>query len=126
MSEFAPGGIAPDSRLTTIATPKHATQGAMGWMVPFYCASCGKYCGECPAENMTFLFYLCTPCERRYGEIAGTLSVPDQVWWRAIKAESLETFGRELTREELEVIVAADSSPLATLIKEGPPTGTGG
>lgn len=119
MSDLATGGIAPDSRLTTIATPKGAYMGEMGWMVPFFCASCHRHCGDCPAENMTFICYLCNQCEPKYGPILGTMSVPDQVWWRAIKEESLEKFGRELTREELDVIVAADSSPLATLIKEG-------
>lgn len=110
--------VLPDSRLKVIFTPK-AFLGEMGWMVPVYCASCHKHCADCPEENMNFMFYLCTPCFKKYGHLAGTMAMPDEVFWAKIKEESLEKFGRELTRPELDAVVAADASPLATLIKEG-------
>jgi hypothetical protein len=114
-------GVLPDSRVRHVATPRGAINvGIDGWEVPVYCANCGKLCASCPAENMTFMFYLCTPCFETHGAIAGTMAVPDEVWWQKIHEESLETYGRDLSNDELVAIVAADTSPLATLIKEGP------
>jgi hypothetical protein len=67
---------------------------------------------------MTFMFWLCNDCFKKYGELAGTMVVPDQVWWQRIKEESLEAYGRELSHEELQAVADSDTSPLATLIRE--------
>lgn len=121
--ELSAGGVAPDCRLSKITTPKGAIQGSMGWMEPVFCANCGVRGPDVPAENMTFAFWLCDKqingCFERFGAIAGTMVMPDQVFWQKIKEESLEHYGRELTHEELGAVVASDTSPLATLIKEG-------
>lgn len=120
-SHFHKDNVAPDSRCATILTPKGAFLGEfMGqqcWMVPTFCANCAKRGPDTPEENMRAFTYLCNECVQKYGTELGTMVLPDQVFWAAIQVESLEKFGRELSHEELDVIAAADASPLATLIK---------
>lgn len=116
--------VAPDSRLSKIVTPKATRWDKVwGWMEPVFCANCGVQGPWVPVDNMDFAFWLCDKkingCFEKFGEIAGTMVVPDQVWWEKIKLESLEKHGRELTHEELVAVVASDTSPLATLIKAG-------
>lgn len=117
--------VAPDSRLSKILTPKSVKWDAVWgcFMEPVFCASCGVQGPWVPEKNMDFAFWLCDKklngCFEKHGEIAGTMVMPDQVWWEKIKQESLEKHGRELTHTELSAVVASDSSPLATLIKEG-------
>jgi hypothetical protein len=115
--------ILPDSRLATVFTAKNARPGPLGFMVPIYCGSCGVEGGQVPEENMTFAYWLCKSCFAKYGEVVNTYVMPDEVFWRKLNEEQLEAHGRLLTGPELLDIVAADSSPLATLIKEGRPTG---
>jgi transposase-like protein len=111
--------VLPDSRLSTVHTPRQAVwRGNMYW-VPIYCPSCGAEGGEVPQESMTFAFWLCDPCFKKYGELTNLQYVPDEVFFEKVKAESLERYGRVLSLEELDQIVAADASPLATLIKQG-------
>lgn len=99
--------------------PKRAIPtAAFGYMVPVTCGSCAKTGPVVPAENMTFAFWLCKDCEK-YGEIAGTMMIPDEVFWEKVKQEQIEKYGRLLEPHEIEAVAAADSSPLATLIKRG-------
>ena len=113
--------ILPDSRLVQ---PTGVVRGSAGpvpstnWQ-PIYCANCGAEGGMVPAENMTFCFWLCRKCEVTCVEIAGTMSMPDEVFWEKLKHEQLEAHGRFLTEQELIQVVEADASPLSTLIKEG-------
>lgn len=44
--------------------------------------------------------------------------MPDEVWWSRIQDEQMEKYGRLLEPGDLLDIVEADSSPLATLIKQ--------
>jgi hypothetical protein len=115
--------VAPDSRLTTVVTPRGAVQreflGRKLWMVPTYCINCGANGPWTPQENMRAFSYLCTPCFERHGTaLAGTV-LPDQVFWEMVRLECLEAFGRELTHNELAAVEAADASPLARLLKLG-------
>lgn len=110
----------PDSRLKTIITPKGMVHSAaFGTMVPVFCANCGADGGYCPDENMNFLFYLCNKCAETHGQIAGTMMMPDEVFFQKLKEEQLASYGRYLTQEELRAVVEADASPLATLLKSG-------
>jgi hypothetical protein len=90
----------------------------MSW-VPVFCANCGADGGSCPEENMTFMFYLCNKCAQTHGQIAGTMMMPDEVFFEKLKQEQMASYGRYLTQEELSAIVAADASPLATLLTQG-------
>ena len=120
---FRKDNVAPDSRLTTVVTPRGAVQrefyGEKVWMVPTFCLNCGTQGPDTPQENMRHFSYLCNGCVEKYGVELGTMVIPDQLFWEAIKHESLETFDRELTHEELIAIAATDASPLATLLHEG-------
>lgn len=107
--------ILPDSRAKEAKNRVFTPTGA--W-VPFFCASCHKECGKCPEENMTFLFYLCPLCFETYGEIAGTMVVPDKVFFDRVAQEQQEAYGRSLTHQELVQVVQENSSPLATLLRE--------
>jgi hypothetical protein len=79
-----------------------------------------------PEENMTYAFWLCNECFKTYGHLTAMMVLPDEHFWAEVKAEQLEKYGRLLSNEEITEIVAADSSPLATLIKEGRSRSTGG
>jgi len=108
--------ILPDSRAKETKGRIFTPGGA--W-VPFFCANCGKECGSCPEENMTFLFYLCPKCFETHGQITATMVVPDKVFFDRIKHEQMDKHGRLLSQAELLQVVQEDASPLATLIKEG-------
>lgn len=108
--------LLPDSRAketkNRIFTP-------MGTWVPVFCANCGADGGSCPEENMTFLFYICKLCAEKYGDIAGTMMMPDEVFFEKLEQEQLEGFGRLLSMEELITVVQEDATPLARLLKAG-------
>ena len=106
--------ILPDSRAREARGP---VQTPMGWMVPIFCANCGREGGLVPEENCNFAFWLCTPCFQTHGELAGTMAIPDHAFFEQVKEEQLEKYGRILSPQELEAIVESDTSPLATLIR---------
>ena len=108
--------ILPDCRMKD---RRQFSQTMLGISVPVFCANCGVHGGEAPADS-TFLFYLCTKCAETYGQIAGTMLMPDEVFFEKVKQEQLEAHRRFLTEAELITIVEADASPLATLLKERP------
>jgi hypothetical protein len=85
---------------------------------PVYCANCGADGGLTP-EDSTFFFWLCNSCFATMGEITNVYLMPDEVYWERVKEEQLEKYGRLLTSDELATVVAADATPLATLIKQG-------
>jgi hypothetical protein len=110
------GNLLPDCRAKVPTGTVFRPDGA--W-VPIYCANCGTEGGLCPAENMTFFFYLCNACAETHGQIAGTMLMPDEVFFETVRQEQLEKYGRYLTQQELAVVVETDQSPLATLLKSG-------
>lgn len=112
--------ILPDSRATVISTPKHATFELGMFWVPIYCGSCGREGGRVPEENMTFAFWLCQECEPKYGHLTAHMMVPDAVFWERVKQEQLNHGAqRLLTTDELQAVLATDTTPLATLLKQG-------
>lgn len=109
--------VVPDSRTRSGVGARRGPFGQM-W-IPIYCANCGKPGGEVPEASTTFAFWLCNPCFETYGELTSMLVVPDEVFWAKLQEAQMNDFGRLLSPEELVAIVAADASPLATLIKQG-------
>lgn len=117
----------------------HGSAGAKGavwrdgqyWQRVF-CFSCHCPGPLVPEKNMTFAFWLCNDvpkqngCYKKYGHLTTFMVMPDEMFWAEVAAEQLEAHGRYLTNQELLDVVAADSSPLATLIKEGRSRTTGG
>jgi hypothetical protein len=104
--------VLPDSRAKT---PRGLIfQGGVAWE-PVFCANCGVEGGACPTENMTFICWICPKCNETYGQIAGTLSMPDEVFWAEVKAAQLEHYGRVPTAEEV-VQHLADPLSLESLL----------
>ena len=108
--------ILPDSRAKE-TKGRIFTQ--IGVWVPVFCANCGTNGGSCPEENMNFLFYLCAKCAETHGAIAGTMMMPDEIFFEKLKQEQIASYGRYLNQQELAAVVEADASPLAKLLKEG-------
>lgn len=111
--------ILPDCRLHVDHTPRGMIQGPGGMWLPVFCGNCGADGGMCPEQNMTFLFYLCKKCAETYGEIAGTMLMPDEVFFEKLKQEQMAAFGHYLNQQEIAAVVEEDASPLAKLFKEG-------
>ena len=109
--------VLPSSRATTILTPKSAVFDAGMWWVPLFCANCGKRCGRVP-EDSGHAFYLCSPCFDKHGVVAGTMVVPDEVFWATVREAQLETYGRELTLPELVVALDDPTSVLSKLARD--------
>lgn len=108
--------ILPDSRRRD---RRQFVPSALGNQTPIFCANCGADGGLVPEESCTFAFYLCNPCFATCGELTTFAVMPDEVFFEKLKQEQLASYGRYLTEPEVAAIVAADASPLATLIKEG-------
>lgn len=68
---------------------------------------------------MTFMFYLCNKCAETHGAIAGTMLMPDEVFFEKLRQEQLAAYGRYLTQEELDQVVTSADTPLAKLLKAG-------
>lgn len=76
--------ILPDSR------PREAKgivyRLGVAW-IPIFCANCGKPGGSVP-EDSGHAFYLCdSPCAEKWGQLAGTMAVPDEVFWARVTEE---------------------------------------
>ena len=109
--------LLPDCRSRHTTT---ISRGVAGYWQPVFCANCGIEGGMVPAENMTFLFYLCTPCAMTHGQIAGTMMMPDEVFFQKLAEEQLERYGRYLTMEEWAKVSEDLSHPLWTVLREQP------
>lgn len=109
--------LLPDSRLPYIHTPKGMVQGPYGTWIPIFCANCGSEGGIVPQEHCTFAFWLCNNCVEKHGVPAGTMAVPDELFWAKVRQEQMESHGRLLTDLELAKVLEADASPLAMLLK---------
>jgi hypothetical protein len=106
--------ILPESRLTTIVTPKRMTFSPYGVWVPIFCANCGKDGGNVPEDN--FAFWLCNDCYAKHGVPAGLMAVPDEVFWEKVAQAQMEEHGRLLSEPELIKVSQENASPLATLL----------
>lgn len=89
---------------------------------PVYCATCGKLMQYCPLENTTYAFALCQPCFDKWGLLAGTYAVPDDVFNAAVAEQMMDSFGKYLTAEQLVVLDSLDELPraLRALEKDSP------
>ena len=96
------------------------SRGVAGIWEPVFCANCGADGGMVPQANMTFLFYLCNTCAETHGAIAGTMQMPDEVFFAKLAEAQLERYGRYLAPEEWEQIGEDPSHPLWTLLREQP------
>ena len=113
--------ILPDCRLS--GEPKGVVrllfQGRMTNFEWVYCGNCGKKGCLVPCENMTFAFWLCPQCEK-YGDIAGMMSIPDEVFWQKVHEASLESYGKDLNAQEQAMELQNPDSVLSKLAKDRP------
>jgi hypothetical protein len=99
--------LLPDSRCKKVFTSKGVVfRVGVPW-IPIYCASCHCDGGFVPEENCTFAFYLCEPCFERYGAIAGTYAMPDEVFWEKLR-EAQQKYGKWLEPDELALALEND------------------
>lgn len=96
--------------------------------VQIFCANCGVPGPLVPSDNITFSFWLCdvkngdpsAGCSAKWGQLAGTFTEPDAVFFQKLKDAQLEKFGRELTPAELLDELRSESSIISMLAKEKP------
>jgi len=115
--------LLPDSRLKdtgkgNVRLP-FANVMPMNW-VPIFCANCGASGGFVPEENCTFAFYLCNNCAEKWSPLAGTMAVPDEVFWEKVRQAQIEKYGRELSQQEIAAALDDEESVLSKLAKEAP------
>ena len=86
--------------------------------VPIYCASCGKGpAGTVPEENVTYIFYLCTPCFQTHGELTNVAFMPDDVFFKEVERAQMEKYGRCLSGAETEASLADPDSLESLLLR---------
>lgn len=110
--------ILPDSR--TQRMPSGVNRGVLGTWLPVFCANCGAEGGLVPDANMTFCFYLCNTCAETYGQIAGMMLMPDEVFFAKVAEAQLERYGRYLTPDECAQVAEDTSHPLWTVLRDQP------
>ena len=89
-----PKEVLPDCRAKVL---RGAVRGRWGNWVPIFCGNCGADGGFVPEENMTWAFWLCTPCWEKHGALAATMAIPDEIVWEQIRQDQL---GRAKENEE--------------------------
>jgi hypothetical protein len=97
--------------------PSSIFRGTAGIWVPVFCANCGAEGGLVPSEGMTFLFYLCNTCAETYGQLAGTMLMPDELYYERLAQEQLARYGRYLTPREWGQISEDPAHPMWTVIQ---------
>ena len=86
--------------------------------VPIFCANCGKDGGYVPEEASDFAFYLCDPCAEKWSPLAGTMAIPDEVFWENVKQTQIEAYGRELTGPEIAEALKDEHHVLTKLARD--------
>jgi hypothetical protein len=106
-----PPNILPDSRLNGeakgIVRGYHPLVGSINWQ-PIYCANCGVLDGYYPVENIDFAFALCPKCAERWGNLAGTMLMPDEVYWKRVEQFQIEKYGRVLPKPDFQRMIDSD------------------
>jgi hypothetical protein len=115
--------LLPDSRLAdkknVVRLKQHKFFANQNWE-PIFCANCGKPGGWVGEEFCTFACWLCDPCADKWGPMAGTLLMPDEVFWAKVAEEQLERYERLLTTMELQQVASETWGALPKLLKESP------
>jgi hypothetical protein len=91
-------------------------------LLPTFCANCGVAGGLVMQVDWdrvrNFAFYLCDPCALKWAPLTNYALVPDEVFWTKVHAAQMESFGRELTEEELIEALKDDNHILTKLCKD--------
>ena len=86
--------------------------------IPIFCANCGCDGGWVPEAAKDFAFYLCVPCAETWAPLAGTMLVPDEVFWQKLHGAQFEKHGRLLTDLELVEQLKDGDSMISKLARE--------
>jgi hypothetical protein len=114
------GLILPDSRLLTRRTVRRMEFfGRTVNAVRVYCANCGVPYGWVPEESCTFACWLCNKCATKWGAEFGRALMPEEVFWRQVRGEMLDKFGRILTLKELWRFAESACGAFSKLIRGG-------
>jgi hypothetical protein len=97
---------------------KGAVQTADGWVIPIFCANCGKSHGMVPEKMITFAFCLCQPCADKYGDDAHFYKEPDNVFWDRVHEAMAEERVESLTIQQMTQHAEDPSSSLGKLLRE--------
>jgi hypothetical protein len=116
--------VLPDSRLKdrdkgAISILHPVVMNRLNW-VPIFCANCGAPGGWVPEDTTTFAFYLCNPCAEKWSPLAGTMAVPDEIFWQKVRDAEMEQYGRVLSTPEVIGALNDPESVLSKLAKEAP------
>ncbi len=99
------------------------SRGGSIWMY-LYCANCGADGGRVMKTDMPeeFAFYLCDErqnnCAAKWAELAGTIAIPDEVFFEKVRQAQMEKYGRILTPEEVGMELQDESSMMSKLKRE--------
>lgn len=129
MSDAGNVHLLPDSRLS------NETFGSqmVDWELPgggtvrleavqIFCGNCGKLFGYVPKDTCSFVSWLCGKCFEKFGAIAGTYAVPDDLFNQSVAYEMQERFGHSLNDEEILYYLERNElgTALEKLAKESP------
>lgn len=86
-----------------------------------FCASCGADGGRVmdtclPAQ---YAFYLCNDCVEKYGEPAGFMKTPDDIFMAKVQQAMVEQYGHILTEFEILEKLSERYSIISMLEREG-------
>lgn len=118
-----PLDILPDSRCRdrkeskriTITSPRGNVISCN--MIPVFCASCGRPMGWAPEKMMTHAFITCTPCDEKYGVIAGLMHDPNEVFYQRV-AEAQAENAALTTLEGMRKALDDPNSPIAKIARD--------
>jgi hypothetical protein len=119
MDELLPDSRLKDREKGTVSILHPAVMNRLNW-APIFCANCGAAGGYVPQETTTFAFYLCNPCAEKWSALAGTMQVPDEVFWEKVRQAELEEYGHVLSTPEVIQALNDGDGALAKLAKEAP------
>ena len=115
--------VLPSSLLKTPFTHKGVKVMHGIYHVPVFCLNCGKLGLWVPEPALEepgadFVGYLCPKCVPTYGEVAGLMVVPDEVFIKRAMEVQQEEYGRQLTNEEVARELDDVHSPLYRLKRD--------
>jgi hypothetical protein len=92
----------PDCRLTHRPnTGAISGRGLWASWIPIFCANCGTDGGAVLEAYTNFAFWLCNNCFEHWGPIANTMVMPDEEYWREVRAEEAARQAREARSMDL-------------------------
>lgn len=112
--------VLPDARARD---SKNAIMHAGVSYVRMHCISCGRRAPWIVREDARHVSYLCegpNSCSAKFGGIANTCAVPDEIYAEKVRQAQVERVGRPLNAREMIVQLDDPNSYLSLLAREAP------